>query len=308
MKIKLLLIPLCLILKTLCMQETINYFNSLIPLDIDLRQRVLTTVCCQDCAYIPKVNDSGKVLNTQPPIQIMHNGLKVLKDCYYGSWMTKLIELLHGHHEPQEEKAFYEVLKYIPANASMIELGSYWGFYSMWFQKEIIDARNYLIEPDPSNILIGQKNFALNNLQGDFTQAMIGSHSNDNAIFVDWHYNKHEIKQLSVDDFATVKKIDFIYMLHSDIQGAEVKMLKGCQRLLTERKIGYLFISTHRGAHEKCLDLLHKHNMEIILSITREESFHADGLIVAKLPEIAGPKSIEVSRRTPDFCKLIEEA
>ena len=43
--------------------------------------------------------------------QLMHNGIKIIQDCYYGSWITTLIEILKGHHEPQEEKVFYEILK-----------------------------------------------------------------------------------------------------------------------------------------------------------------------------------------------------
>ena len=42
-----------------------------------------------------------------------------------------------GVHEPQEEKAFLEVLNYVEKGSTMIELGSYWGFYSLWFNKKI---------------------------------------------------------------------------------------------------------------------------------------------------------------------------
>lgn len=280
------------------------YLNSLIPLHTELRGRVLTTIYCDDCDYLPKVEHAGAILfdetfNTE--YQLMHNGLKIGKDCYYGTWMTTLIKLLNGHHEPQEEKLFHEVLKCLPSNPVMLELGSYWGYYSMWLKKEIPNAVTYLIEPDPKNISIGQNNFNLNNLSGIFEHAMIDSKSSDAQTFIDWDYNKHTIKAVSVDDFATLHNIKFIDILHSDIQGAEIAMLEGCCKLMSEKRIGYYFISTHRGAHKKCLNILKNYNLEILVSITRKESFSADGLIVAKLPQIKSPSNIQISRRTKEF-------
>lgn len=285
------------------------YKNSLIPHSTELRKRVLTTVCCDDCADLPKVENAGKIFQThaKEQYQLMHNGLKVIKDCYYGSWMTTLIQILQGHHEPQEEKAFYEVLKYLPSNAVMVELGSCWGFYSMWFQKKITRAQNFLIEPDPKNIEIGRLNFALNNMQGNFTHAMVAKTSMNESVFIDWDYNEHIVPAICIDDFANERNIDFIHILHSDIQGAEVDMLKGCSRLIAEKRIGYFFISTHRGVHDTCLTLLKDADLEILVSITRDESFSADGLIVAKLPDLPGPVCIDTTKRSERFCTLIDE-
>jgi FkbM family methyltransferase len=288
--------------------KKIAYYNSLLPQDIELRKRVLTTICCKDCGYLPKVEHAGEIVTEQSQeYQLMHNGIKVLKDCYYGAWMTTLIQLLHGHHEPQEEKIFHEILKYIPRNSIMIELGSYWGYYSMWFQQKIMGARNFLIEPDPKNILIGKKHFELNNMHGYFMQAMVGATSNERQLFTDWDYNNHEIEMICMDDFAEKNNVDFIYLLHSDIQGAEIDMLKGCQQLIAQKRIGYFFVSTHRGTHEECLKILTEAHLHIVLAHTRKESFSADGLIVAKLPEILGPESLDVSLRTAEFCTMVKK-
>lgn len=289
----------------------ILYLNSLIPPNTELRKRILTTIYCDDCLYLPKVAHAGEVLfdkKLEIEYQLMHNGLRILKDCYYGSWITTLIKLLKGHHEPQEEKIFHEVIKSIPDNATMVELGSYWGYYSMWFQKQIPGAKNYLIEPDPKNLAIGKYNFALNNSCGHFTQAMVGKYSADNQLFTDWNYDKYYVKQINVDDFATKNRINFIHLLHSDIQGAELDMLKGCQKLIAEKRIGYFFISTHKDLHRDCLKLLQDAHLEILISITRDESFSADGLIVAKLPDIKGPQKLELSKRTASLRSLIDKA
>ena len=41
----------------------------------------------------------------------MHNGVPVVEGCYYGSWMTEIIQGLWGHDEPQEEAAFHVLLE-----------------------------------------------------------------------------------------------------------------------------------------------------------------------------------------------------
>jgi hypothetical protein len=44
----------------------------------------------------------------------------------------------------------------------MIELGAFWSFYSMWFNKEVENAINYMVEPDSFNLGQGKRNFKLN--------------------------------------------------------------------------------------------------------------------------------------------------
>ena len=87
----------------------------------DSYARVILTVGCHDADDIPKCADAGKVFSSDNiSYQLMHNGVKVLEDCYCGGWVTDLIYGLKGHHEPQEEKVFSEVLKYIPSQGVMM--------------------------------------------------------------------------------------------------------------------------------------------------------------------------------------------
>ena len=81
---------------------------------------------CMDTKFIDKIEDAGKVFDNY---QLMFNGVKIKKDCYCGEWMTELITKSDGFHEPQEEKAFYEVLKRIPDGSTMLEVGSFWAWY-----------------------------------------------------------------------------------------------------------------------------------------------------------------------------------
>jgi hypothetical protein len=74
-------------------------------------------------------------------------------------------------------------------------------------------------------------------------------------------------------------------------------MLKGAEKALAEKKIGYLFISTHSNQlHQDCITLLKIKGYLIVCEANLDESYSVDGIIVAKLPEIAGPSFIENSK------------
>ena len=85
------------------------------------------TTSCRDCDHIPKVAGAGEVVEENGQrVQIMHNGVRVIAGGYDGDWMMEIIRRLKGHHEPQEELVFHEILKTLPEQATMIELGGYW--------------------------------------------------------------------------------------------------------------------------------------------------------------------------------------
>jgi FkbM family methyltransferase len=260
------------------------------------KARVEKTISCRDCNYIPKVLNAGQVIEQDDEkYQIMHNGLKIHYGCYHGDWMAYIINTLKGHHEPQEEKVFHEVLKHINPGATMLELGAFWAYYSLWFRKAILDSTSYLIEPNINKLAIGKKNFTLNEKIGDFTNAFIGSQSNPHATFVDWDKTTSKIPCIAIDDFLEQKQISYLDILHSDIQGAEVDMLKGAMKSLKNNKIGYLFISTHGNCHQKCLDILRQLNYHVVCQHTIAQSVSADGLIVASNPTITPRLDVHVS-------------
>ncbi len=85
------------------------------------QERVRLAVSCRDADYIPKIAKAGSVITNSAGerVQFMHNGILVLADRYYSEMNTRTIEGLKGHHEPQEEKIFYEILKSIqPPNGA----------------------------------------------------------------------------------------------------------------------------------------------------------------------------------------------
>lgn len=256
--------------------------------------RVIATINCPDCDDIPKVENAGEIrTGAMGEYQIMHNGIKIRKGCYYGehtSWMTDIIYGLSGHHEPQEERVFYEILKYIPDNGTMLEIGSYWAYYSLWFAFSVKNANNYMIDTTDFYLAVGKDNFELNNKNGTFDFGHIG------------YYPEHTSPQLFIDSYLESKGIDHVHVLHSDIQGAELEMLESCEQSIKKNMIDYFVISTHPVGeiydelHYKCLEFLIQKNFHIIAEHTPSQSCSADGLIVARRKDVAGPDYVSISK------------
>lgn len=251
------------------------------------KNRIKKAISSSDNKFIHRVENAGKI---EGNYLIMHNGLKIDPLSYYGPALLKLLTDNQGVHEPQEERVFQEVLKFIKPGATMIELGSYWSFYSMWFKKSVEKARCFMIEPELSNIKFGKKNFRLNQMKGSFYNSYVGdksliTHKGDRFI--------------TVDDFIRKKGLTFIDVLHSDIQGAEYRMLLGARNLFDQGMLGYVFISTHSNEiHNSCLEFLKGYDFSIIAESNLDESYSEDGLIAAKAPYYKGIDEVKISKRT----------
>jgi len=232
------------------------------------KPRIAEVLACPDNARLPRHPEAGK---TRDGFQTMFNGIKVAVDGYYGSGMTELLRRNKGSHEPQEEVVFLDVLQRMPAGAQMIECGAYWGFYSMWFTREVPQGKAWLIEPEGPNLEIGQRNFRANRLEGDFHRALVGKESTTG-----------NPPQVCIDDFCTRQKIGHLAILHADIQGAEVEMLHGATLTLSESRVDYVFISTHgEELHAQCVLLLQNFGYEVPVSVPPSASHSFDGLIVS---------------------------
>ena len=143
-------------------------------------QRIEMTISCRDTDSIPKVLNAGDVFDwNDTSVQIMHNGTKVIADEYCGEWITKIIASLKGHHEPQEELIFYHILRSVAPGSLMIELGSWWAYYTSWFLSSVDGGRAICVEPDKNNLEVGRNNLKLNNQEAIFINATIGSSSQE---------------------------------------------------------------------------------------------------------------------------------
>lgn len=213
---------------------------------------------------LDRVDNAGTLVEneTMSPYIIMHNGVKVYA-WPYGYDFGQIFIKNKGVHEPQEEVVFKEVLKTIPKNGVMIEVGAWWSFYSLWFNKEVVNASNYMIEPIPDFLEEGKRNFSLNNAIGDFTLSFI--------------------ETLPLDEFIKTKDLQYIDILHADIQGSELIMLDGMTTILKNRLVNYIFISTHsQNLHIECKNRLISAGMTIIADADYDnDTYCCDGVLVA---------------------------
>jgi len=213
---------------------------------------------------IPRHHLAGSVSNGKV---VLHNGLSVPvigEHSYYGSFSDILI-INRGVHEPLEEFVFHTVLGLLPNDARMLELGAYWGHYSMWLKSVHPSSEVHMVEPDPTNLSAGKANFASNGFTGNFVNALVGK----------GHF--------SVDDYLKRKSLPKIDILHSDIQGFELEMLTGASESFKTGKIDYCFVSTHSEAlHNECMSRLQDYGYRIdVQSGFDNHTTSADGLIFA---------------------------
>lgn len=247
------------------------------------RARIDEVISSPDNSEIPRCAKAGKV---EGYTITMHNGVRVCANGYYGGGTLNMLIENKGVHEPQEERAFEEIIRLLPERCVMLELGAYWGFYSLSLLQERPNATCYLVEPDSRNIVSGIINFRLNNRDGKFTQAMVGSSA-----------QRHP-KTISIDSFCAEHGIKHLHMLHADIQGYETDMLEGATHVLKAGKVDYVFISTHSAdLHATCITKLKTLNYVILADADLNETFSYDGLIVAKHNSIDLPQRIEISKK-----------
>jgi len=284
--------------------------SSQVAIDQFLAKRIALTTSCNDCDTIPKVQNAGSFAADNSAVQIMHNGIRVERDGYDGKWMTEVITLLQGHHEPQEELVFHQVLERLKTDSThpiMMELGSYWCYYSAWFLNNFPHGKAFCIEPNPENLALGKRNMDLNSFQATFFQATIGDQSIENVKFeTSENGDSIQIPQESIPSLMSRFGLNSIDILHSDIQGAELPMLLGATDLIKKKAIRFLVISSHHGSissddftHEKCLALIEDLGGHVIAEHNVFESYGGDGLIVASFDERDKDMLMKISKAKP---------
>jgi len=199
---------------------------------------------------------------------VLHNGIKVPYKgihSYYDNFSDILV-INRGVHEPLEEFVFQQVLKSIKCSTpTMLELGAYWGHYSLWLSSAFPKANLHLVEPESTNIEAGKYNFNLNGKSGNFIQSFVGKDS------------------FSVDEFIHKNNFEHLTILHSDIQGYELEMLDDCKETLQSNLVDYVFVSTHsQNLHENVVLMLKSYGYRVEVSSDFEHhSTSFDGFVFA---------------------------
>lgn len=242
----------------------------------DYKSRFKDIISDPNNLFIKRHTDAGKIENG---LITLHNGLKLYSE-YYGDFI-QILKYNYGVHEPSEERAFAKVLSVLKKNSIMVELGSYWSMYSVWFMSTVQDGKSYCIESDIENLNLGKKNFKLNGFESNFFRGKISP-------------GEFELNKFFLD-----QNIDNLDILHSDIQGDELYMLETIHEYLRCKKIKYVFISTHSDIiHYSCIERLKSVDYKILCSCDFEtESFQFDGFILSCPNELNQIEPFKVGNR-----------
>ncbi len=274
------------------------------------RARILTTLLCRDSDSIPKVDRAGSVIaHDGLPVQVMHNGVIVVADSYCGPWMTEIIRLMRGHHEPQEELVFHAIIDRLRTDANsapiMIELGSWWAYYSLWFLRELPLGRAVALEPDPDYLEVGRRNAHLNNAHDRvrFVHGAIGPSPGDYIRFPSQSDDEsYEVVQHDLHSLMAHTEIERADVVLADIQGAESILLDRAAGDFLRDAVRFLLVSTHHHSisgdpltHQNGLRCLLESGAHVIAEHSVPESFSGDGLIAVSFDRADQDLCVELS-------------
>lgn len=178
-------------------------------------------------------------------------------------------------------KAFENIvlqLKHKPEPHVMIELGSNQAYYACLFNAMLREyqTKTILLEPYDEFMLRSKRHFEINGFEAIFDNRSIGD------TWESWKKHKFTNGEVTVDQLLKENGLDYVSILHSDIDGSEAKMLAGAVNSLKHKKIHWIFLLTHGyEMHYDCMYELRVHDYEIIVNYDKGQ-VGTDGLIIAK--------------------------
>jgi FkbM family methyltransferase len=272
--------------------------------------RVRMTVGCRDTDRIPKVSNAGEVVDVEGVrVQIMHEGTRVLAGGYHGEWMMEIIRDLRGHHEPQEEWVFHQILQRVRPDSLMVELGCFWAYYTNWFLGAVEGGRAICVEPDANSLRCGETNLALNQRSARLINACVGGSFREAHVLArESDGQKVEVPQWDFSKVLEAAAGSSIEVLHLDVQGAELPFIESMLGHVGQGQVRFIVVSTHHACisgspntHRDCLSALERLGAVFLCEHSVEESFSGDGMIVASLaPQDAGLSLEAISRNRPE--------
>jgi FkbM family methyltransferase len=187
----------------------------------------------------------------------------------------------------------------------MVELGAYWAYYSLWFNRFVKNPTNYCCEPDPKNIALGERHAQINKAKNmHFVYAAAGKDDKKVISFKpqEGDYPPVRVPIRSVDGLINEQGIKRLDVLHMDVQGAELSAIEGAEDSIRKGLIRFVIVSTHHYlvsgdvlTHEKCIEKIKRLGGHIIAEHAIHESFSGDGLVVASFFDADKDMSLTIS-------------
>jgi hypothetical protein len=241
-------------------------------------------------------------------VRMMHNGTLVEKGLLAWAMNDHITRRLHGHHEPQEELVFADILERIPASEdapTMAEVGRWWAYYSLWFVRRSPSGSVVTLEPDLPYLEASTSNFA--RASGLFVHGAIGD-----ALGTDFEFSAasdgqtRAVREYALRKLIGMPGIESVMLLLTDVRGAETAPIEQSRQMLAGRRVRFRVVSTHHWTisgdaltHQRVLDTIRELGGHIVAEHTISESYSGDGLVAASFDLQDAEFVVELSRARP---------
>lgn len=168
------------------------------------------------------------------------------------------------------------LLEHLKKESVFIDIGANIGDYSLIASSIITKRTIHTFEPFQSVLMRLKENIALNNIANIAVHEEVVS-DKDGYEYFDFEsesevnhitYTKtnasSRLKCIKLDTFAKREKLEFIDFLKIDVEGAEMKVLKGAKHLLKEQKIKTMLLELNKNNQ-----VFGTNNLEIINYLRR---------------------------------------
>ena len=213
-------------------------------------------------------------------IEVEYRGLKMLS----GPGTHPGSGSLNSPGTDNEARLFLQAIEYLnnKENPSMVEVGCHWALWSLLFRNMYPKGSNTIVELSKHALSLAENNFKLNDFSfsshwGGFFLEESGTYKNkENDIDFDRSLepDSYVIRDLEGSavgkelDFDTVIEYDFIDMMHLDIQGSEVPLLKNLSENGRLENIDMMVIATHSTQADELVDkIVNDHKYHKMLTV-----------------------------------------
>lgn len=189
-----------------------------------------------------------------PAIVALHNS-KIKFICHPQSSYGSLI--MYCNLPEYREMTFLK--KILKQGSIFVDIGANVGAYTILAASVIKTGKIFSFEPMPSALDILYENVKINNLEdrvkivekvvSDKTgyERFVGYNISEYShIAIDKTSKSKKIPSVKLDDFCKDYKIDFIDAIKIDVEGAELKVLKGLEYYLSLNKVGLLILELNK--------------------------------------------------------------
>lgn len=229
--------------------------------------------------YIPVYSDTDTICRKMSLIQnkdvfTMPNSIKMYCPLYPWDVIQRTIVNTSNFFE---QDILYRLLKYLPKNATILDVGANIGNHSVFFATIGEAKRVIAFEPIPETFRMLKNNIKINKIDNIVTAFNMGVGGNNGKGEIDFMAsdniggtsikvsdtkNKYSVSIVSLDRFKLdINKLDFIKI---DVEGFEIEALKGMMNIIKKYK-PIIFIESF-PAH--CHDYLPCHAEEVMHIMT----------------------------------------